>query len=108
ALAVLAVFLVLLVVLTAAPASQLLRGGTAPARPRRLWLTLLVVRELGTAGVAAAAAWTVLANPGTMPAWAAAALAGAVAYLAAEVIAPVLGLALPAEAAARVSDVVAR
>ena len=108
ALAILVVFFLLLIGLTAPHAAHLLRGGPPPARPRRFWLTLLVVREVGTAGAAAAAAWAVLANPGSLPPWAAAAATGAVAYLAAEVIAPALGLAMSAEPAARATDVVER
>jgi len=104
-LAVLGTFLASLVVLGAPAAAQLQRGGSAPARPRRLWLTLLVVREVGTGGAAAAAAWAALAYPGALPPWAAAAATGGVAYLLTEVIAPVLGRALRAE---RAADVVAR
>ena len=107
-LGVFGTWLLLLIALTAPPAALFLGGGTAPARPRRLWLTLLVVRDVCTAAIAAAAAWMALAGPGTIPPWAAAAAGGAVAYLGAEVIAPALGLALPAGPAARAADVVGR
>jgi len=66
-----------LVALLAPQAPRLLRQGTLPARPRRVWVTLLVAREIGTAGAATAAVWLALAAPGPLPAWAAAALAGA-------------------------------
>src|SRR5262249_17902387 len=69
ALAILVGFLALLTLLSAPQAPRLLRHGNAPARPRRYWLTLLVTRELGTAGAAAAATWTALASPGPLPAW---------------------------------------
>jgi len=94
ALAVVGICLAALALLTAPHAPRLLRHGTPPARPRRFWVTLLVAREIGTAGAAVAAAWAALATGG-VPAWAAAALAGAAAYLVAEVLAPVLGLAMP-------------
>jgi CBS domain containing-hemolysin-like protein len=105
ALVVLAAFLGLLTVLTAPHAPRLLRHGLPPARPRRFWLSLIVVRELGTAGAAAAAAWVVLANPGRMPAWAAGAVTGALAYVVAEVLAPALGLLLPDALADRIGEV---
>ncbi|HZP40034.1 MAG TPA: CBS domain-containing protein [Candidatus Binatia bacterium] len=107
-LATLAGFLSLLVVLAAPHAPRLLRHGALPPRPRRYWLTLVVVRELGTAGAAAAAAWIALSNPGGLPAWAAAAVTGGVAYLAAEVIAPALGLFLPDAVTERVEASVQR
>ena len=81
-----------LVALLAPQAPRLLRHGGLPARPRRVWVTLLVAREIGTAGAATAAAWLALAAPGPLPAWAAAALAGAAAFLVAEGLAPALGL----------------
>jgi CBS domain containing-hemolysin-like protein len=71
-------------------------------------VTLLVVREVGTAGAAAAAAWIALVAPGHLPAWAAAAAAGAVAYLVAEVMAPGLGLRLSDAMAERAGDVASR
>ncbi len=108
ALVTLAGFLVLLVLLTVPYAPLLFRQGGPPARPRRLWLTLLVARELGTAGAAAAAAWMALAAPGTVPAWAAAACAGAAAFLCAEVIAPALGRILPRAFALRASEITSR
>src|SRR5207237_310483 len=95
ALAVVGICLAALALLTAPQASRLLRPGTPPPRPRRFWVTLLVAREIGTGGAAAAAAWAALAS-GSMPAWAAAAAAGAAAYLVAETVAPALGLAMPA------------
>src|SRR5213594_1037346 len=95
ALAVVGICLAALALLTAPQASRLLRPGTPPPRPRRVWVTLLAAREIGTGGAAAAAAWAALAS-GRMPAWAAAAAAGAAAYLVAETVAPALGLAMPA------------
>ena len=94
ALAVVGICLAALALLTAPHTSRLLRHVTPPPRPRRFWVTLLVAREIGTAGAAAAAAWAALAT-GRMPAWAAAAAAGAAAYLVAETVAPALGLAMP-------------
>jgi putative hemolysin len=108
AVSVLAMSLGVLLALIVPHAARLLRHGTAPARPRRFWVTLLVVRELGTATAGAAAAWIALAEPGLLPAWAAAALAGAGAYLLVEVIGPVLGLAISDPWADRASDVVSR
>lgn len=108
ALALLGFFLVLLVVLTAPQAPALLRHGTPPARPRRFWLTWLVARELCTAGAAAAAAWTMLAAPGVMPPWAAAAATGAVAFLVVETVAPALGLRLSDRIAAQASEITGR
>jgi putative hemolysin len=108
ALTTLAAFLGVLVVLAAPNAPRLLRHGTLPPRPRRYWLTLIVVRELGTAGAAAAAAWITLSNPGRVPPWAAAAGAAGIAYLAGEVIAPALGLLLPDAFAERVETSVQR
>jgi putative hemolysin len=104
ALTVFLVFLGLIVLLTAPHAPRLLRHGTLPARPRRFWLTLIVGRELGTAGAAAAAAWGALSWKTVVPAWAAGAAAGAAAFLAAEVVAPALGLALPDTLAARAEE----
>jgi CBS domain containing-hemolysin-like protein len=108
AAAVLAVSAVVLVVLLAPHAPRLLRHGTTPARPRRFWLTLLVASELGTAAAAAAAAWIALATPGWLPAWAAAALAGAGAYLLAVSGAPALGLVLRDGLADRVGEAASR
>src|SRR5881296_1036136 len=76
ALAVVGICLAALALLTAPQASRLLRPGTPPPRPRRVWVTLLAAREIGTGGAAAAAA--------------------AAAYLVAETVAPALGLAMPA------------
>jgi putative hemolysin len=95
ALGVLAGSLALLVALTAPHAPRLLRHGGPPPRPRRFWVTLLVARDLGTAGAAAAAAWIALATRGGPSPWTAAAAAGALAYLILEVLAPALGLTLP-------------
>src|SRR5438067_2129627 len=95
ALAVVGIGLAALALRTAPQASRPLRPGTPPPRPRRVWVTLLAAREIGTGGAAAAAAWAALAS-GRMPAWAAAAAAGAAAYLVAETVAPALGLAMPA------------
>src|SRR2546428_9053174 len=100
ALAVVGICLAALALLTAPHAPRLLRHGTPPARPRRFWVTLLVAREIGTAGAAAAAAWAALATGG-MPAWAAAAVAGAAAHLVAEAGAPAPRLAPPARPAHR-------
>src|SRR5262249_48298654 len=108
ALAILVGFLALLTLLSAPQAPRLLRHGNAPARPRRYWLTLLVTRELGTAGAAAAATWTALASPGPLPAWLAGALAGGLAYLAVETLAPRLGLLLPDDPADRAAELVSR
>jgi putative hemolysin len=108
ATAVLVASLGALVLLAAPYAPRLLRSGTAPPRPRRLWVTLLVVREVCTACAAAAAAWIALAAPGVLPPWAAAALAGAGAYLAAEALAPALGLRLPDGVAERAAELVSR
>ena len=108
ALAALVAFLGLLVLLSAPHAPRLLRHGDPPARPRRFWLTLLVTRELGTAGAAAAAAWAALASPGILPGWAAGATAGGLAYLAVETLAPRLGLLLPDDAADRAAELVSR
>jgi CBS domain containing-hemolysin-like protein len=105
---VLLISLATLVALTAPAAPRLLRHGLPPPRPRRFWLTLLVTRELGTAGAAAAAAWIALAAAGPVPGWGAAAMTGAGAYLLAEVLAPALGLALPDALADRASEVTAR
>jgi magnesium and cobalt exporter, CNNM family len=104
---VLAIALAVLFLLSAPHEPRLLRHGVAPTRPRRFWLTLLVARELSTAAAAAAAAWIALAAGG-IPAWAAAALAGAGTYLVSEVLAPPLGLLLPDAWADRLSDLVAR
>ena len=106
-LGTLVLFLVLLVLLGAPHAPRLLRHGTPPPRPRRFWVTLLVVRELGTAGTAAAATWLALATA-DMPGWVAAALAGGLAFLVLEVIAPVAGLALSDARADHLSEIVAR
>jgi CBS domain containing-hemolysin-like protein len=108
AAAALAISLAMLLALTAPYAPRLLRHGAAPPRPRRYWLTLLVVREVGTAAAAAAAAWIALAASGAIPGWAAATLAGAGAYLVAEVFAPAVGLALPDRLGDRASEVVSR
>lgn len=108
ALAALVAFLGLLVLLSAPHAPRLLRHGDPPARPRRFWLTLLVTREVGTAGAAAAAAWAALASPGILPGWAAGATAGGLAYLAVETLAPRLGLLLPDDAADRAAELVSR
>jgi putative hemolysin len=108
ALTILCVSLLILLATTVPHVARLLRSGNMPARPRRLWLTILVAREVGTAGAAGAAAWIALAAPGNLPAWSAAAAAGAFAYLLADVLAPVLGLALPDAGADRASDVVSR
>ncbi|HTD26678.1 MAG TPA: CBS domain-containing protein [Candidatus Elarobacter sp.] len=97
-----------LLALVAPHAPQLLRQGTLPARPRRVWVTLLVAREIGTAGAATAAAWLALAAPGPLPAWAAATLAGAAAFLVAEGLAPALGLLLPDAGADRVAELASR
>src|SRR5947207_2142887 len=70
ALAVAGICLVVLALLTGPQAARLVRHGTPPPRPRRFWLTLLVAREIGTAGAAAAVAWAALAS-GALPAWAA-------------------------------------
>jgi len=105
---VLALALLLIVALNAPDAPRLLRHGTPPSRPRRFWLTMLVARELTTAAAAAAAAWIALSGVGPLPAWAAAACAGAGTYLAAEVLAPFVGLQLPDTLADRLSDVVVR
>jgi putative hemolysin len=108
AAAMLALSLGVLLALVAPHAPRLLRHGATPARPRRFWLTLLVSRELGTAGAAAAAAWIALAVPGPLPPWAAAALAGAGAYLVAELLAPAVGLGLPDAWADRLGDAASR
>lgn len=108
ALVALAAFLGLLVVLTAPHGPRLLRHGLAPARPRRFWLSLIVVREIGTAGAAAAAAWAVLAKPDRMPPWAAGAATGALAYVVAEVFAPALGVLLPDRLADRLGEIANR
>ena len=108
ALAILLAFLALLVLLSVPQAPRLFRHGNAPARPRRYWLTLLVTRELGTAGAAAAATWAALASPGPLPAWVAGALAGGLAYLAVETLAPRLGLLLPDDLADRAAELVSR
>jgi putative hemolysin len=108
ALALFAVFLFLLVLLTAPQAPPLLRHGTPPPRPRRFWLTWLVAREVCTTGAAAAAAWTMLAAPGLLPPWAAAAATGAVAYLIVEAVSPAIGLQLSDRVAARASDIASR
>jgi len=105
---VLAASLALLVMLTAPHAPRLLRHGTAPSRPRRFWLTLLVAREVGTAAAAGAAAWISLAAATPLPAWGAAALAGAGGFLAAAVLAPALGLAFPDAVADRLGDLASR
>src|SRR5207249_1736282 len=97
-----------LVALLAPQAPRLLRQGTLPARPRRVWVTLLVAREIGTAGAATAAVWLALAAPGPLPAWAAAALAGAAAFLVAEGLAPALGLLLPDAGADRLAELAGR
>src|SRR5262249_58574160 len=108
ALAILLAFLALLVLLSVPQAPRLFRHGNAPARPRRYWLPLLVTRELGTAGAAAAATWAALASPGPLPAWVAGALAGGLAYLAVETLAPRLGLLLPDDLADRAAELVSR
>jgi putative hemolysin len=108
ALTVLGISLLVLLVATVPHVPRVLRSGNVPTRPRRLWLTILVTREVATAGAAAAAAWIALASPGNLPAWAAGAAAGAFVYLLADVVAPVLGLALPDAPADRASDVVSR
>src|SRR2546430_1039723 len=107
ALAVVGICLAALALLTAPHVQRLLRHGIPPARPRRFWVTLLVATEIGTAGAAAAAAWAALATGG-MPPWAAAALAGAAAYLVAEGLAPALGLAMPNGLADWLGDGIAR
>ena len=91
-----------------APYAHVLTHARSPARPRRLWLTLLVTREVAVAGAAAAAAWIALAAGGPVPAWGAAALAGAGAHLLAEVLAPALGRALPETLAERFGRLVSR
>ena len=101
-------FLTLLLLLAAPATPRLLRHGHPPARPRRFWVTLLVEREVGTAGVAAAAAWATLVAPGLVPPWAAAAIAGAVTFLVTEVMAPLAGLLLSDATADRVADVQSR
>src|SRR5207247_10132959 len=91
------------------PPGPRLRGhGPLPPRPRRVWLTVLVAREIGAAGAATAAAWLALAAPRPLPAWAAAALAGAAAFLVAEGLAPALGLLLPDASADRVAELASR
>jgi putative hemolysin len=107
-LLVLAAFLGSLLLLLAPHAPRLLRHGAAPPRPRRFWLTLVLTREVGTAGAAAAAAWLALAGAGPVPAWLAALGAGAAAFVVAETLAPALGLLLPDRFADRLSDVVVR
>ncbi|HUE29916.1 MAG TPA: CBS domain-containing protein, partial [Verrucomicrobiae bacterium] len=108
ATAVLLASLGVLVALLAPQAPRVLRQGTLPARPRRVWVTLLVAREIGTAGAATAAAWLALAAPGPLPPWAAAALAGAAAFLVAEGLAPALGLLLPDAGADRLAELASR
>jgi CBS domain containing-hemolysin-like protein len=108
ALAVVALGLALLTLLLAPYTVLLLGREGPPARPRRFWVTLLVIRELCTATVAAAAAWAVLAAPGWLPAWAAGAVAGGLCFLAAGVFAPAVGGLLPATMAARASEIVTR
>src|SRR5437870_6165460 len=103
ALAVAGISLAALALLTAPYASRLLRHGQPPPRPRRFWVTLLVAREIGTAGAAGAAAWAALAT-GRMPAGAAAAVAGVAAYLLAEAVAPALGRAMPGALAERLGE----
>ena len=105
---VLALSLGVLLALIAPYAARLLRHGTTPARPRRFWVTLLVVREVGTATAAAAAAWIALAEPGALPPWAAAALAGAGAYLVVEVVGPAIGLSLADAPADRAGELASR
>src|SRR5207247_6541921 len=89
-------------------APRLLRAGVLPPPPRRVGLTPLVAREIGTAGAAPAAAWLALAAPRPLPPWAAAALAGAAAFLVAEGLAPALGLLLPDASADRVAELASR
>ncbi len=95
ALAVLATSIAMLLVFVVPHAPRLFRHGHAPPRPRRLWVTLVVARELCTAGAAAGAAWIALVEPGRLPAWAAGAGAGALAYLVSEVVAPAVGTRMP-------------
>jgi magnesium and cobalt exporter, CNNM family len=106
--AALVLWLGALLVLLAPHAPRLLRHGALPPRPRRLWVTLLVAREIGTAGAAASAAWIALAAPGHLPGWAAATLTGAVAYLFAEDLAPAIGLRLSDAVADRLGEVASR
>jgi CBS domain containing-hemolysin-like protein len=108
ALSLIAASLLVLLLTTAVHAPRLLRSGNVPPRPRRLWLTMLVTRELGTATAAVAAAWIALVAPGNIPPWAAAAATGAFAYLLADAVAPALGLALSDAGGDRASDVVSR
>ena len=105
---VLLAFLALLLALAIPFAPRLLRHGTPPIRPRRLWLTLLVGRELGTAGAAAAAAWMALGSSLPLPAWASAAIAGACAFLITEAVAPLLGLLLRDGVADQIAEVQTR
>jgi putative hemolysin len=91
-----------------APYAHAFTRARPPARPRRLWLTLLVTREVAVTGAAAAAAWIVLAEGGPVPAWGAAAIAGAMAHLVAEVVAPALGRVLPGTLAERFGRYVSR
>jgi putative hemolysin len=107
ALAILGLFLTLLVGLAAPQAPRLLRHGTPPPRPRRYWVTLLVIRDLCTAGAAAAATWVSLAS-GAVPGWLAAAGTGALVFLVLELVAPTLGLVLTNARADRISEVVVR
>jgi CBS domain containing-hemolysin-like protein len=101
ALGVLAGAYLLLLVLTAPHAPRLLRHGAPPPRPRRVWMTLVVGREIATAVAAAAAAVLVLEAGSPLPVWAVAVIAGGAAYLLAEVVAPACGLVLSDAAAER-------
>jgi CBS domain containing-hemolysin-like protein len=104
ALTVLAAALALLLLLSAPHMPRLLRVASPPVRPRRVWVTLLVARDLGTAAAAAAAAWAALAAPGLITPWAAGALVGGIAFLVLDALAPPLGLALPPGVAERGAD----
>jgi putative hemolysin len=104
ALVVLGAALGLLVLFTAPHVPRLHRHGRPPPRPRRLWVTLVVARELAVATAACAAAWIALAEPGWLPAWTAGAGAGALAYLVGEALVPALGALIPDGVADRIGD----
>src|SRR5947199_10612500 len=95
ALAVVGICLAALALLTAPQASRLLRPGTPPPRPRRVWVTLLAAREIGTAAAGAPPAGAALPTGGRPP-WAPRPAPGPAAYLAAEPVARRLDLAGPA------------